>query len=136
MTLAEFEDVFSPLAIQLRASDVDEATIRAYFGVLEDIDLELLRLAATHLARTASFFPKSSEWRDAAAQIEKSRQLELSQRLRAYHRRGLELCFGCGDTGWMRDDTTNRVRRCECQDMRRLEVLGRRPLPALPAARD
>lgn len=136
MTLDEFEGVFSPLAIQLRASDVDEATIRAYFRALEDVDLELLRLAATNLARTAHFFPKSSEWRDAATQIEKSRQLELSERLRAWHRRGLELCYGCGDTGWVRDETTNAVRRCECQDMRRLEVLGRRPLPALPAARD
>lgn len=133
MTFDEFAEIFAPLALQLRAGDADEPTARAYFRVLGDVDASLVQLAANQLARTAQWFPKSSEWLDTARSIERERQGALSERLRLLHRRGVELCYACGDTGWVRDELTDAVRRCECQSLRRLEILGRRPLPALPS---
>ena len=41
------------------------------------------------------------------------------------------LCLGCDDTGWAWDPATNCVSRCRCATLRRLEVLGRRPMPRL-----
>lgn len=62
-----------------------------------------------------------------AAKIERKRTEEL----RALQRKLPEpLCLACEDTGWTRSD--NRVHRCDCAPLRRLEILGRRPWPALP----
>lgn len=133
MTFEEFSKVFAVLAIQLRANDVDATTAKVYYNTLKDVDAALIQLAAGTLARTAQFFPKTSEWLDETTRIESERRLKQGDAIRQLHRMGRELCIGCGDTGWKRDETTNRVARCECQDLRRLEILGRRPLPALNA---
>lgn len=135
MTLEEFTDVFAPLAIQLRATDADEATIRVYFNALKDLELEFIQMAATQLSVKAEWFPKTSEWRAAAKEQEIKRLAEHKARLVARQKAGLPpLCAACDDTGW-RPSTTeplNAVVRCDCRRLRRLEVLGRRPLPALP----
>lgn len=135
MTLSEFGKVFGVLAIQLRASDVDEASMRAYYEVLKPLDLELVQLAAKRFAETpngtGAWFPKTAEWKAMAAQIANERAEQLRGLLRA---RREPLCLECQDTGW-RYGEDDRVRRCACQALRRLEIIGRRPMPPLPEAR-
>jgi hypothetical protein len=78
------------------------------------------------------WFPKTSEWREAVARVEQRRQGELRECLRQLHKAGSVLCADCEDTGWRRVGA--RVERCPCVKARRLEVIGRRPMPALPEA--
>lgn len=134
MTLSEFSEVFALLAKQLRQTDADEADIRAYFTALRDLELEFLAMAAKRLAASAEWFPKTSEWRAAARDIERER----TDALRAQLRRLREpICSACDDTGWASIGAVNeprRVRTCSCQKLRRLEVLGRRPWPQLAEA--
>lgn len=130
MTLQEFSEVFTPLAMQLRATDADEAMMRAYFIALKDVPLEFLAMAAQRLSKRGEWFPKTSEWLDCATRIEAERiekQRELLRKLRA------PLCQACDDTGW--ESCGDGVRPCACRSVRRAEVLGRRPWPALPEAR-
>jgi hypothetical protein len=128
MTLREFANIFAQLAIQLRQTDADEATIRGYFEALKDLELEFLVMAAERLAKESDWFPKTSEWRAMAAKVEAERldaQRTLLRKLQS------PACGGCSDTGWMYDDD-GRVKPCDCRKLRRLELLGRRPWPALP----
>jgi len=134
MTLADFSQIFAVLAVQMRFTDADEVTIRAYFDVLKDIEPEFVQWAAESMARRGGsegdqphWFPKSSEWRAAARRIEADRSRELRARLRQLPE---PACRACEDTGWA--PCGQGVRRCSCDAIRRLEVLGRRPFPALP----
>lgn len=139
MTWAEFSQVFAVLAMQLRATDADEAMGRSYFKALGDLDLELVAMAADVIARRGGaqegdnrhWFPKTSEWRAAVEKIEIDRTDALRARLRKLP---TPLCFDCDDTGFALNATTNRVTPCACRKLRRLEILGRRPMPALPEA--
>ena len=131
MTLAQFSQMFALLAVQLRQVDADEATIRGYFEALKDIEPEFLAMAAKQLATSAEWFPKTSEWRAAAAKVAKQRKDEHAAMLR---RLPAPLCTACDDTGWARDER-DRVSPCSCRTLRQLEILGRRPFPALPPAR-
>ncbi len=136
MTFAQFTEIFALLAVQLRCTDADEATIRAYFQALQDIEPELVALAAQRLGRTAlnsqgeAWFPKAPEWRAMARTIEAERSDALRAVLR---KRPTPLCSACDDTGWepVQDSKDQAVRPCACQKTRRLEVLGRRPWPQL-----
>lgn len=130
MTLEEFADVFAVLAIQLRQTDADEATIRAYFEPLKALEIATVRLAAERLSREAEWFPKTSEWLTMVSRIRYERRQALDAVLR---RLSMPLCEACRDTG-MALGTDNRARRCRCQDQREREVAGIRPLPALPPA--
>lgn len=140
MTLKEFGDVFAILAVQLNKTDVDAVKIRAYFEAMKDLEIEFVQMAAQRMARSGGsddaenrhWFPKTSEWRAMAAKIEVERADELRARLRKLP---TPLCLDCADTGMraMRSEPT-RYGRCECQAIRRLEILGRRPMPALPEA--
>lgn len=138
MTLSDFSSVFAVLAIQLGKTDADEATIRAYFKALEDLDIELVAMAAENMGRRGGsqsenphWFPKASEWRTRVEWVEQRRIDELRARLRKLP---TPVCQGCSDTGWCLNETTNRVQRCDCLKLRRLEILGRRPMPELPPA--
>lgn len=136
MTWHEFTPIFAKLALQLRAADADEAQARTYFDVLQRCELELVAEAAKRFARRVdadgqSWFPRSAEWLDATGTIER----EWFDKQRAYLRRlPAPLCQSCDDTGWARDEG-QRVSPCSCRSLRRLELLGRRPYPALPEAR-
>jgi hypothetical protein len=130
MTLSQFSEIFALLAVQLRQTDADEATIRAYFETLKDIEPEYLAMAATEMAKGAEWFPKTSEWRRAAAKIKHDRRDKQVALLRDLES---PLCLACSDTGWALDDRS-RAYRCECQTLRQLELLGRRPWPKLIAA--
>jgi hypothetical protein len=125
MTLHDFANIFAALAVQLRQTDADEATIRVYFEALKDLEVEFLAMAATRLARESDWFPKTSEWRAMAAKVEAERVEVQRADLR---KRRAPLCVACSDTGWM-PDLHGRVRKCECRKLRRLELLGRRPWP-------
>lgn len=131
MTRGEFSDLFVLLATQLRQTDADEATVHGYYDALKDIEPEFLAAAAKELARSAEWFPKTSEWRAAAAKVERERIEEQRAMLRKLT---TPLCSACDDTGYEMVD--GRARRCACSTLRRLEVLGRRPQPALPEARE
>jgi hypothetical protein len=137
MTLPEFSKVFAVLAIQLGKSDADEATIRSYYQALRDLDVELVAMAAECMAKRGGaqegesrhWFPKTSEWRTVVEKIDTDRSDALKARLRKLPE---PLCNACNDTGFARDEAKNRVTPCDCRKLRRLEVLGRRPMPALP----
>lgn len=130
MKLEQFEPMFTILAIQTHASDADELTLRAYFAGLEDLEPEFVAEATKRLGRSTnaqgeSWFPKLAEWRNLAIRIER----EWEDQQRAILRRlPAPLCTRCKDTGWKRMSTGN-VRRCQCADVRRQELLGRRQLP-------
>jgi hypothetical protein len=138
MTLLEFTNVFAHLAIQLRQTDADEATIRVYFVALKDLDLEFIAMAADRLAKGSVWFPKTSEWRAMAATIERERRTAQRKLLRKLP---TPLCAACSDTGWVsvgpgltpeKKTASKRAEPCDCAKLRRLELLGRRPWPALP----
>lgn len=138
MSLQQFSEIFALLAVQLRFTDADETAIRGYYRALSDIEPELIAMAAQRFALGASitdgqaWFPKAPEWRAMAAKVEKDRREELDVILRKRRFAGEELCRACDDTGWARLESGG-VEPCECRKARRLEVLGRRPLPTLPA---
>lgn len=141
MTWAEFSEIFATLALQLRATDADEAMARSYFKLLDKHDVELVALAAQRFAERggpdgSAWFPRTPEWIDAINGIALERRHHLERVI--YTRRMLNLpplCAECDDTGFA-STGDNAVRKCGCQDMRRLEQIGRRPLPLLPAKAD
>lgn len=145
MTWDQFASMFALLALQLQKSDADEVMARAYFRALKGLELELVAMAAQRMATQGGslcsenrhWFPKASEWRVLALKIEGERAAEVAQRVRDYHKRAhAPLCLECEDTGWIANTgqgASARWRFCGCRTLRRLEVLGRRPMPALPA---
>lgn len=139
VTLKAFAAVFSVLAVQLRFTDADEAVIRAYYEALKDLEPEFVALAAQRLGKGSSvnergeaWFPKAPEWRQLAGKIEGERWAALQAVIRKL---STPLCLTCEDTGWemITDRQSTRWRHCSCRSLRRLEVLGRRPMPQLQA---
>lgn len=145
MTWEQFSEVFATLALQLRASDVDEATARAYYVLLKDLDYELIAMAAQRFGKGATlndkgeaWFPKAPEWRAMAGKIEGERSEALKAVLRKLP---MPLCVACQDTGWTHvarieegpHSHDGRWTHCDCRRLRRLEILGRRPMPQLGA---
>jgi hypothetical protein len=97
VTLRTFAEIFALLAVQLRQTDADETLIRGYYEGLQDLEPELLKAAAERLARTAEWFPKTSEWRAVAEAIRR----EWIEAQREHLRRAPRpLCRVCDDTGW------------------------------------
>jgi hypothetical protein len=140
MTFEQFAPMFAALALQLQAKDADAVMARAYYLALKDLEPEFVALAAQRMAKQGGsdarkldqsphWFPKTSEWRVEAAKAEADRIAELKARLRKLRE---PLCSACEDTGWDRRQD-DRVVPCSCRSLRRLEVLGRRPMPQLPS---
>lgn len=129
MTLSEFAEVFGMLAMQLRAGDIDELTVRAYYARLKHLEPEFVEAAAARLADRCQFFPKVAEWLGEVRAVERERLDAQRERLRHLPS---PACSACDDTGWER--AADCVKPCGCRRLRRAEVLGRRPLPALPPA--
>jgi|SRR5262245_47019157 len=129
MTIEEFTPIFIELATQLRATDADELVLHSYYQTLRELDLEFIEMAATRLAQQASWFPKTSEWRNAALTIAHERHEYQKELLRKLPQ---PLCPLCRDTGWSERPESRRYERCDCMTLRRQEVLGRRPWPTLP----
>lgn len=144
MTLQDFSGIFGLLAVQLRFVDADEVTIRGYYQALKDLDLELIAMAAQRFGKGATlndkgeaWFPKAPEWRALAGKIEGERSEALKAVLRKLPQ---PLCVACQDTGWTHvarieeapHSHEGRWTHCDCRRLRRLEILGRRPMPLLP----
>lgn len=136
MTLVQFSQVYALLAVQLRHAETDVATVKAYYTALKDLEPEFVAMAAERFGKGAAlndqgeaWFPKAPEWRAMAARVELDRTKALSARLRKLT---TPLCLACGDTSW-RPSTrqADRFEPCDCRPLRRLEVLGRRPMPEL-----
>ena len=123
-----FARAMTGLAVALREPAPDVIQMRIYFDGLKEFEVEYVVAAAERLMVNASWFPKLSEWRAACTQFHQERRDEQRALLRRLPR---PLCAICADTSW-RHDSDGRVRPCECRELRRLELLGRRPWPALP----
>lgn len=115
------------LAVALREKEPDIALMRVYFEALKPLEIDFVVASALQLETSAQWFPKTSEWYAAALRLEADRREEQRAILRKLPGR---LCAACEDTGWAR--TAEGVRPCTCRTLRRLEVLGRRPMPTLP----
>lgn len=129
MSLQEFSAVFSLLAVQLRATDTDEATIRGYFLALQDVPLQAVAASAQTFAREPGrrFFPTTAEWFQVAhdANVDALRKALPAARETAWQHD----CDICEDTGWepfeCRGDSTcgrsrphaahHYVRPCPCR---------------------
>ena len=156
MTLPQFSTVFALLATQLRATDADAATIRGYYEALKHLDLELVAAAAKRLASAANpgaWFPRTTEWIAMVTTVDAESRRHQAEQL---SKLATPLCAACGDHGWVPDTSRSMtpvthlrrqrdgtvaavnvlpspgVKHCDCQEVRRLERLGRRPLPTLP----
>lgn len=128
-----FAKAMATLALALREKEPDAAQMRVYFKALSALEIEFIVAAADTLASSSQWFPKTSEWHTAAQRIERDRVAQLAVVLLKRRKNGQPLCNDCEDTCWRQNPATQRYERCSCADMRRLEVLGRRPMPALPA---
>lgn len=122
-----FAQTISRLAIATRELSPDTAKIRIYFEALKALEIEFV-VAAAAVLQDGQWFPKVGEWKDAAAKVERDR---LEEQRSVIRKLKTPLCFDCNDTGWA-DKGDNRVGKCDCARLRRLEVLGRRPMPELP----
>jgi len=137
-----FRQVISRLAVALREPAPDVALMLVYFRALSAVEIELITAAADQLILESKWFPKTSEWLAAARKIETDRLAAMRKLLRDSP---TPLCPACNDTGWSDigpglietvhgpRHAPSRVRACDCLRLRRLEVLGRRPWPSLPA---
>jgi hypothetical protein len=121
-----FAAAFARLAIAQREKHPDAATMSVYFDGLSASEIELVEAAAVRL-QAASWFPKLGDWRRAVADEERDRRLAQAAFLRNLP---TPLCAACGDTGWVLVE--DRAHRCACQEVRRLERLGRLQWPMLP----
>lgn len=127
-----FAQAFSGLCFALREKEPDAVQMRTYFKALDDFDVELVAAAAERMAASAEWFPKAPEWRACVVKIETERIALQRDVIRKRRIAGEPpLCAACDDTGFTENEA-HRFRRCDCRDMRRLEILGRRPMPALP----
>lgn len=100
MELKDFANVFGILAMQLRATDADEATMRAYYHALKDHSLESVQGSAVALAKEPGrrFFPTTAEWSDAARE---ARTTVFRDHLLTAREEPWKLeCERCDDTGW------------------------------------
>jgi len=99
MTRVNFGPVFQRLARQLGKTITEPAIVEDYFEALKDLPLEAVTEAADTLSKSATWFPKTSEWREAAALVHR----KLLQRA-VHEPRGEPWrhdCHDCEDTGWV-----------------------------------
>jgi hypothetical protein len=101
-----FAQCFNSLAVATRlpATEGDAAMKAVYFRGLSDLDIEPVEAAASSLELKAQWFPRLSEWRQAARLAVGVRGLlALPGEVREVPWK--EECSDCGDTGW-------RILRC------------------------
>lgn len=126
----DFLTAMARLCVALREKEPDVTQLRVYFEALKDLEIEFVIAAGERLMQ-AQWFPKTGEWRAAAEKVEAERQEQQRAALREIHKGGQYLCDACADTGWRLRPDDLRALRCECVKTRRLELLGRRPMPQL-----
>ncbi len=108
---------FNALAMALQkpatTPDVRDAEMELYAKALEDLPIEAIEDAAIHVARTAKWFPKTSEWHKVAAESVSVRFRKALGHVREepWHEEHPRAGGGCGDTGW-RQRTCTADERC------------------------
>ena len=102
MTEREFGTVFAKLAMQLRAMEVDVATIKSYYEVLADCPLESIQASARDFATETGrkWLPTTAEWH-SAAQAASERAFRRNVEAAAPIDVTQILCSACYDTGWV-----------------------------------
>jgi hypothetical protein len=124
-----FDTAFNHLATATRLPLVDltPETKRVYFDGLNDLPIEALESAAARLSKSAQWFPKVAEWREAAREIRKTTDLRaVIPGARAEDWR--HECEWCEDGGWSYDNGLTlhetvmggykdmpRMQRCVCR---------------------
>jgi hypothetical protein len=121
-----FAQAFARLAVAF-PEKVDAVDVTVYLNGLIQHEIEFV-IAAAELLIRGSWFPKVGIWHQQAAKVELER---IAEQRALLARRDSPQCEKCSDTSWALVD--GRVHPCECRQIRRLEVLGRRP--ALPDQR-
>lgn len=95
----QFAQAFNVLAVasRLPAAEADASMQRVYFMAMRDLSLESVVQAAAALAKTAQWFPKVSEWRQAAriAHVASIKALPPGRETPWE-----DECGACNDTGW------------------------------------
>ena len=96
-----FVHAFNRLAVATRlpAAEADEAMQRIYWEGLEDLPLQAVADAAAGLEKSAQWFPKVAEWREAAKPLAAAARVKLlagSVREEPWHHE----CELCEDQGW------------------------------------
>ena len=94
-----FAQAFNRLAVATRlpAEQADEAMQRIFWDGLKDMPIESVEGAADVLGRKAQWFPRVSEWRQAAYSVRLHTVLELPEsREEPWHHE----CATCEDSGW------------------------------------
>lgn len=114
-----FASAFNVLAVATRLGDSDASMQRIYFEGLKDLELVAVVEAAGALAKSAKFFPKVAEWRDAA-RIQSVAQLKAIGDGRESP--WVDECGACSDTGWEErrcyPGTRNTCGRKKCESER------------------
>jgi hypothetical protein len=75
------------LAVALREREPDVVQLRVYFDALKDLEVEFVLAAADQLLRR-EWFPKVSDWRNAAQAITRERREAQRAHLRSNNRTG------------------------------------------------
>lgn len=92
----EFSAIFRDLVVAFQPRGMDREAPRVYFAALGEFPIDLLRQAATRLARTKTFFPTTGEWFQAALEVQRDARRALAAEPAPLD--GVE-CDRCGDTG-------------------------------------
>lgn len=112
---------------RLSTAEVTPDTKRAYWEALQDVSIEALESAAARLAKSASWMPKASEWREVAREIQRTTTVRAQipgERAGEWRHE----CQLCEDTGWCYDGGKTlhevvlsayagrpRMHRCPCR---------------------
>lgn len=67
--LPDFRKVMAVLAATYPRQEISGETATAYYAVLQDLPLDLLKAATLHLAATSKWFPAASEIRSTAFEL-------------------------------------------------------------------
>jgi hypothetical protein len=95
----EFLQAFNRLAVATRlpAAEADGAMQRVYWDGLSELPIDAVVAAAEAMEKSAQWFPKVSEWREAGYRHQVSERLKLPEgRDEPWH----DECGACSDTGW------------------------------------
>jgi hypothetical protein len=95
----EFAQAFNILAVSTRlpTGEADAAMQEIYWRGLEDLPVDVVALAAESLSKASQWFPKVSEWREAATELRLQQVLRLPP---GREEPWQHECEACQDGGW------------------------------------
>lgn len=104
-----FKHAFNRLAVAVRlpADQADSATQRIFWDGLTPYSIASVEAAAATMANACQFFPKLTDWRTRAANLDQSAALAHS--LPAHGHVWHATCEVCDDTGWQPYDCPGSI---------------------------